>query len=803
MSPLALRHVRISAVALTTAASMSLVMLAATPSEAAGAGTLDVVVKTPAGVAANAVLDGPTTQVFAKSEEGAKLVATRSAEPGEYQVHAPTITADGVVYEATRPKSVEVKPGKTTDLTVVYAPVGGATRMRATSVTDDSIDLRWAQPDGTSVALRRTPGSDVATDITDGTAVAVGDGTAADTGLQPGTGYTYSLFSRVGGAWVGPLAIRAKTSSPARHTAAVLPRSTVVLVKRDAGRLTPAGDDIRVTVPDGGRLPTIGSGVSIRPNDVLPGGYLGRVVSVAKDGSAYRVEAGGLADVVDYLDADLDIDHVGDIPLEPMPEPTPLGRTTFGQHQRSLLPSGAKRVVQGDCLDEAFTDQVTTTATIDPNGHFTTSVRSVANKPPTATYDVALSLDGDIAIDVDTTDDVQCTTQFQPVYVKLVARPVPVVLGIVPIVSVSADSGVVVTDFGVQADAGFELEGDFGKGDNIDGGLTLAGATPHEATVTKTGSVFTGMGGYVGLGALGSAFLQSSNPQLVALMAPTVLQGDTYFTQEGDVRRDSCLVADGSSSVTAYMVAAGYLGAAAGPDPGQPTLEQEAPYSLDPWYLPTGCEDTPDPIVALGGDGVDVDDLDTTGDGGQFGHLDGFAPGEDAWVLSTGLVADAVGEPSKQADTQLGLEGSDFLTTLSGFQTFDQATMTVNVTPTGDTLHVRYAFASEEYPEYVGSGVNDVMAVLVDGENCAYVPGTSTPVSIDTVNDHTNAEYYVDNAEGAAGYNTSMDGITTPLECEVAVTPDEPVEVSIMLADGGDGAYDSAVAMLDGGIWSD
>lgn len=123
--------------------------------------------------------------------------------------------------------------------------------------------------------------------------------------------------------------------------------------------------------------------------------------------------------------------------------------------------------------------------------------------------------------------------------------------------------------------------------------------------------------------------------------------------------------------------------------------------------------------------------------------------------------------------------------------------------PAGPRLHARYVFASEEYPEYVGSRYNDVMAVYVNGQNCALVPGTSSPVSINTINDHTNAAYYVDNALGAAGYSTSMDGLTVPLACTVPVTPGQPVTIKIAVADASDSAYDSAVALIDGGILSD
>jgi hypothetical protein len=95
------------------------------------------------------------------------------------------------------------------------------------------------------------------------------------------------------------------------------------------------------------------------------------------------------------------------------------------------------------------------------------------------------------------------------------------------------------------------------------------------------------------------------------------------------------------------------------------------------------------------------------------------------------------------------------------------------------------------------------MAVRVNGKNCATVPGSTDPVSVNTINDKTNSAYYVDNSTGAAGYSTSMDGLTIPLTCSVPVTFGQPVTVQIAVADTSDDAYDSAVALLDGGIWPD
>lgn len=59
--------------------------------------------------------------------------------------------------------------------------------------------------------------------------------------------------------------------------------------------------------------------------------------------------------------------------------------------------------------------------------------------------------------------------------------------------------------------------------------------------------------------------------------------------------------------------------------------------------------------------------------------------------------------------------------------------------PTGHTLHIRYLFASEEYPEYVGSDYDDVMGVFVNGNNCAHAPGTTDRISVNSINDDTNS----------------------------------------------------------------
>jgi hypothetical protein len=48
-----------------------------------------------------------------------------------------------------------------------------------------------------------------------------------------------------------------------------------------------------------------------------------------------------------------------------------------------------------------------------------------------------------------------------------------------------------------------------------------------------------------------------------------------------------------------------------------------------------------------------------------------------------------------------------------------------------------------------------------------------------------------------------MDGLTVPSTCDVPVTPGKAVTVQIAVADTSDHVFDSAVALVDGGIWTD
>ena len=117
-----------------------------------------------------------------------------------------------------------------------------------------------------------------------------------------------------------------------------------------------------------------------------------------------------------------------------------------------------------------------------------------------------------------------------------------------------------------------------------------------------------------------------------------------------------------------------------------------------------------------------------TGGGNSIGIESGI-------VLSTGDVEDVEGpnteDLSSGVSTNVGYEPLD---ELFGVQTADSTVLEFDFELTDDEFTLRYVFASEEYNQFVNTTYADVFGVFLDGEILSLVPGTSTPVSVNTVN---------------------------------------------------------------------
>jgi hypothetical protein len=270
-----------------------------------------------------------------------------------------------------------------------------------------------------------------------------------------------------------------------------------------------------------------------------------------------------------------------------------------------------------------------------------------------------------------------------------------------------------------------------------------------------------------------------------------------------DPRFDQCQSVDGTMSSDPSVFPSALLGklTKSDIDPIDSATSEE---TLEATYLPIDCEniELPPNQGTVWGQGITKFDDNITDNPDQWSHFNNFDSSLSAWILSTGNISQVAQTPNAEADGILGKPGDELLTLLSGQETFDAVRYTINLKPTGNYLHIKYALASEEYPEWVGQ-FNDVMAILVGGVNCALIPETETAVSINTINAGSFPWLYIDNQSENPDRLNVFDGMTVPLTCNAAVTPNQNVTVEIIIADAGDEHLDSAVALFDNGIWSD
>lgn len=229
------------------------------------------------------------------------------------------------------------------------------------------------------------------------------------------------------------------------------------------------------------------------------------------------------------------------------------------------------------------------------------------------------------------------------------------------------------------------------------------------------------------------------------------------------------------------------------------------------------------------GDGLEIIDVQFEGNDRQVGFFQGGAAAvgtNRGLMMSTGRVKgtfsqvdiENVGADFADTDWPDVVAGDPFLDVYQpGVNLNDVVRYTIRFRPYGDSIRFRYVFASEEYPEFVCSGFNDIFGFFISGpgisgpfpngaKNIALVPGTNLPVRINTVNDGTaaptsdcmppngslaNSQFYRNNT--GTNFQPVFDGLTTIFVAESEVIPCEEYVMTLVLADVGDGSYDSGV----------
>ncbi|MCD6019029.1 MAG: domain containing protein [Bacteroidetes bacterium] len=195
-------------------------------------------------------------------------------------------------------------------------------------------------------------------------------------------------------------------------------------------------------------------------------------------------------------------------------------------------------------------------------------------------------------------------------------------------------------------------------------------------------------------------------------------------------------------------------------------------------------------------------------------------------ILTSGTIVGS-NNPSGSVNAQMNEDNgqpgdSDLDGIVSG--TENAAILEFDFVPQSDTLSFKYVFASEEYPEYVCGTVNDIFAFLLSGpnpsggnyvkHNVALIPGTTLPVTINSVNPGVTgsfgtvggclslaySQFYVNN-QSPVNSQLKFDGMTKVLRAKASVICGQTYHIKIAIADVSDGIYDSGV-FLEGGSFS-
>ena len=175
---------------------------------------------------------------------------------------------------------------------------------------------------------------------------------------------------------------------------------------------------------------------------------------------------------------------------------------------------------------------------------------------------------------------------------------------------------------------------------------------------------------------------------------------------------------------------------------------------------------------------------------------DFVTPSDTGVILSTGSSTRFTNNSSQSNlsnSTSVNTAGAnndpDF-NSVAGASTFDASFLTVDFIPdTGlDTMTMQFVFASDEYPEFVGSIYNDVVGVWINGTHVPLAVADGG-TEINSVNQNENINLYNDNTSDQ--FNTEMDGFTVTMTLTIPIIPGQVNSIKIGIADVGDSSYDS------------
>lgn len=233
--------------------------------------------------------------------------------------------------------------------------------------------------------------------------------------------------------------------------------------------------------------------------------------------------------------------------------------------------------------------------------------------------------------------------------------------------------------------------------------------------------------------------------------------------------------------------------------------------------LPAQLTVTPNSVATslaqtIAGFGVTVSNasLSCTSNGaGTFTYTGSHLGLTNGVLLTTGDATAAAQPQSSFSGTDNGNNISDpQLVAIEPLATHNLCKLEFDFVPICPSLSIKYVFASEEYPTFVGAGYNDAFGIFLTGPNpsgAAYANSNiaklpnGQAVSINNVNSSSNSSSFV------ANYNLNYNdivygGYTVPITSSATITPCQSYHIKFAIADAGDGNYDSGVFIQYDGL---
>ena len=191
-------------------------------------------------------------------------------------------------------------------------------------------------------------------------------------------------------------------------------------------------------------------------------------------------------------------------------------------------------------------------------------------------------------------------------------------------------------------------------------------------------------------------------------------------------------------------------------------------------------------------------------------------------ILTSGKAIQASGPESFLASTNNSTAGDPALSSLAMTASlYDACILQFDFVPKGDTVSFNYQFGSEEYNHSTCGPYNDAFAFFISGpgitgtQNMALVPGTTIPVTVNSVNSGVPGSGYslsnctamgvgspfvADYYNNTGGTQLTYKGFTKKMIAFHNVTPCDTYHLKISICDAGNALYDSGVFIEAGSL---